>query len=117
MDGYDPVAYFTERRPLEGDKSFEVSWSGSRWRFARAAHRELFLANPEKYAPQCGGLCAFAVSFSDRPNVPEAPPGSPRLWSIKDGKLYLNNNPFAYVLFRLLGLRKRADDVWAKLAN
>ncbi len=59
IDGYDTVAYFTERRPEQGSPSFEVSWSGSKWRFARAASRDLFLANPEKYAPQCGGLCAL----------------------------------------------------------
>jgi hypothetical protein len=117
IGGYDPVAYFIERQAIKGNPNLEVSWSGSGWRFSRASHRDLFLANPEKYAPQCNGLCGFAVSFSDRPNVPEAPPGSPLLWSIKDGKLYLNNNRFAYVLFRLMGLTKRADKVWEKLSG
>ena len=61
IDGYDPVAYFTDGRPVEGSKEFDDDWNGATWRFASAAHRDLFAAAPEKYAPQYGGYCAWAV--------------------------------------------------------
>jgi hypothetical protein len=59
--GYDPVAYFTEGRARKGTRDFEVSWEGARWRFASAAHRDLFAADPERYAPQYGGHCSAAL--------------------------------------------------------
>jgi YHS domain-containing protein len=55
LKGYDAVAYFTDGRPIEGQKDFETEWSGATWRFASAEHLELFKADPEKYAPQYGG--------------------------------------------------------------
>ena len=53
--GYDTVAYFTEGHARKGSKEFEYVWQGIRWRFANAAHRDLFVANPDKYMPQYGG--------------------------------------------------------------
>ena len=82
--GYDVVAYFTEGRPIEGDRKFTHSWMGTEWRFANAEHRDLFAANPEKYAPQYGGWCAWAVSQGYTASV------DPEAWRIVDGKLYLN---------------------------
>jgi len=55
VKGYDPVAYFTLGRPVEGKKEFEYKWKDSKWRFASEAHLNLFKSNPEKYAPQYGG--------------------------------------------------------------
>jgi len=55
VKGYDPVAYFTLGEPVKGKKEFEINWKGATWRFSAAAHRDLFAANPEKYAPQYGG--------------------------------------------------------------
>ena len=60
--GYDPVAYFTEGRPVEGRAEFKHDWNGATWQFASAEHRALFAENPERYAPQYGGYCAWAVS-------------------------------------------------------
>ncbi|MBU0678669.1 MAG: YHS domain protein [Verrucomicrobia bacterium] len=84
IKGYDPVAYFTEDRPVRGSKSFTFDWRGAKWRFASAEHRDLFIADPEKYAPQYGGYCAWAVSQG---STAEIDPGS---WKIIEGKLYLN---------------------------
>ena len=82
--GYDPVAYFTEGKPVEGDSGFEMEWNGATWRFASQANLDVFKANPEAYAPQFGGYCAWAVSQGyTASTVPEA-------WRIVDGKLYLN---------------------------
>ena len=55
IKGYDPVAYFTEGHPVPGSEAFEYRWQDARWRFASAAHQQLFAANPERYSPQYGG--------------------------------------------------------------
>jgi len=55
IEGYDPIAYFTERKPLKGSKEFTYKWMGATWRFASAEHLDLFKSNPETYAPQYGG--------------------------------------------------------------
>lgn len=84
VDGSDVVAYFTEGRPVAGDPSITHDWNGATWRFSSAANRDAFAANPEAYAPQYGGYCAYAVSEGyTASTVPDA-------WEIVDGKLYLN---------------------------
>ena len=84
VSGYDPVAYFTEGKPVEGTRDFEVEWNGATWRFASQANLDTFKANPDAYAPQFGGYCAWAVSQGyTASTVPEA-------WRIVNGKLYLN---------------------------
>lgn len=82
--GYDPVAYFTERMPVRGSDEFTFEWNGAVWRFKNAENRDLFADNPEMYAPQYGGYCAWAVSRGYTARI------SPDAWSIYDGKLYLN---------------------------
>jgi YHS domain-containing protein len=84
IHGYDPVAYFDAGRPLEGTKAFTAEWRGATWRFASAVHRDAFLADPEKYAPQYGGWCAWAMTRGEFADV------DPRAWRIVEGRLYLN---------------------------
>ena len=55
IKGYDTVAYFTEGRPVKGNKQFEYSWQDAKWRFANQKHMEMFISDPEKYTPQYGG--------------------------------------------------------------
>ncbi len=86
VSGYDPVAYFTDNKPVKGSKEFSTRWSGAEWRFASAAHRDAFLADPAKYAPEFGGYCAYAVSQGTIAS------SDPTEWKIVDGKLYLNYN-------------------------
>lgn len=86
VSGYDTVAYFTDGKPVKGDKKFTYSWNGADWQFASAEHRDLFAANPEKYAPQYGGYCAYAVSQNYTASA------DPTSWRIYEGKLYLNYN-------------------------
>jgi YHS domain-containing protein len=86
IGGTDPVAYFTADKPEAGTAEYEYKWQGVTWRFASAENLDLFTQNPEKYAPQYGGFCAFAVSKgSTAPSDPEA-------WTIVNNKLYLNLN-------------------------
>jgi YHS domain-containing protein len=86
IGGYDPVAYFTEKKPVKGNPQFTAEWKGAVWHFASAANRDLFKADPAKYAPQYGGYCAFGASEG------YAVKTEPDAWSIVDGKLYLNYN-------------------------
>ena len=82
--GYDPVAYFTEGRAMKGSEEFSYEWLGTPWQFASSKHRELFISDPHKYAPQYGGYCVGEVAFKgDTINI------DPEAWSIIDGKLYL----------------------------
>jgi len=85
--GYDPVAYFTEGRPVPRRSDLEVKYQGGKYLFASPANRDAFKANPEKYLPQYGGYCAFGVAMGKKFDID---PGS---WRIVDGKLYFNLNP------------------------
>ncbi|MDA1097512.1 MAG: YHS domain-containing (seleno)protein [Proteobacteria bacterium] len=84
IGGYDPVAYFTDGKAVEGTGDFTATWMGANWRFATAANRDLFVAAPEKYAPKYGGYCAYAVAQNSTAKI------DPTAWAIVDGKLYLN---------------------------
>ena len=86
VSGYDPVAYFTQGRPVKGERRFTVTYNGAEYRFASAANRDAFKANPAKYAPQYGGYCAWAVSRGYTASA------DPNVWKIVEGKLYLNYN-------------------------
>ena len=82
--GYDTVAYFTQGVAIEGADSFSTRWRGATWKFGSREHLQLFIAEPETYAPQFGGYCAYGVASG------ELLRGDPRQWAIVDGKLYLN---------------------------
>lgn len=84
VGGYDTVAYFTEHMPRKGDKRFVHSWQGAEWRFVSAENRDRFAAMPQRYAPQFGGYCAWAVAQGYTAS------GDPQFWKIVDDKLYLN---------------------------
>ncbi len=86
VGGYDPVAYFKEGRARLGDKTFATTWNGAEFRFASRANLDAFVADPDRYAPQYGGYCAWAVSHGYTAK------GDPNAWKIVDGKLYLNFN-------------------------
>ncbi|MDB4474699.1 hypothetical protein N9023_06790, partial [Opitutaceae bacterium] len=73
IKGYDTVAYFEAGKPQKGSGDHELEWEGATWRFSSANHKAKFAANPEKYAPQYGGYCAWAVSNNyTAPIDPEA---------------------------------------------
>jgi hypothetical protein len=94
IKGYDPVAYFALQRATPGVAQFEYEWDEHRWQFANARHRDLFKADPVRYAPQFTNFCAVALS---RGELHEA---NPEYWLISDGKLYLFGKPFGPDLFR-----------------
>ena len=81
ISGYDPVAYFTDGRPIQGNADFEYLWHRSRWRFASSEHRDLFSKNPEHYAPQYDGYCAMGAS---RDAAAHKDTVDPNAWTIVD---------------------------------
>jgi YHS domain-containing protein len=85
--GYDPVAYFTEGRPIAGRSDLSVDYGGGKYLFATSANRDAFKANPEAYVPQYGGYCAFGVAMEKKFDI------DPASWRIVDKKLYFNLNP------------------------
>jgi YHS domain-containing protein len=93
LRGYDPVAYFTEKKPTPGRADISYSWKGATYRFATAEHRDSFAASPEHYAPQFGGYCAFAVSLGTTAD------GDPFQWAVDSDRLFVNNNAIAAKLW------------------
>lgn len=84
--GYDTVAYFTDNKAIKGDKQFQYEWNQGIWLFANQQNLERFKADPERFAPQYGGYCAYAVANNSYASV------DPKFFAIKNDKLYLNYN-------------------------
>lgn len=84
IKGYDPVAYFKDALPTKGSVSFSTTWKEANWHFTNQGNLDAFKADPEKYAPQYGGYCAWAVSKGSTANI------DPQAFKIVTGKLYLN---------------------------
>lgn len=86
IKGYDPVSYFKNGEPLKGSANFSTEWKDATWYFSSTENLETFKANPDKYAPQYGGYCSYAVAKGYTAKV------DPTSWKIIDGKLYLSYN-------------------------
>lgn len=86
INGVDPVAYFTQDGPVQGDMTLSADHNGARFLFATVDNRDVFIGDPDRYAPVFGGYCAYAVSRA------YIAPTRPDAWSIVDGRLYLNAN-------------------------
>ena len=111
IKGYDPVAYFTMSRAMKGSEAFAHEWLGETWHFANARHRDLFAADPVKYAPQFGGYCALGVAYGQNTaNI------DPEAWRIIDGKLYLTYDKGAAAeLEQTPGELTKAKTNWPKI--
>jgi YHS domain-containing protein len=83
LKGYDPVAYFTDGKPMQGAPQFEAEWDHNRYQFANAEHRDLFKSDPAHYAPQFGNACTTTLSRGGFKEV------DPQAWVIHDDKLYM----------------------------
>ena len=113
IKGYDPVAYFTDQKPVKGEKAFKFEWMDAEWRFASQENLDKFKADPEKYAPQYGGYCAWAVSQGSTAGI------DPDAWKIVEGKLYLNYNKKIQKKWEtdIPGHIKLADENWPKIID
>ena len=83
LSGYDPVAYFTLGRPEKGSDKFWFAFDDAIYHFESAEHRDMFAAEPERYAPQYTGFCAAGLSNGDKHDA------DPEAWAIVNGKLYV----------------------------
>ncbi len=113
VGGYDAVSYFQEGGPKEGSKDFSIKHKGATWLFSNQENLDLFTANPEKYSPQYGGYCAYAVALD------QTAKGDPLQWHIENDKLYLNINKSirSKWLGNIDGYIKDADGHWPTLLN
>lgn len=111
VQGYDPVAYFKDGQPVRGTRDFTTTWMGATFRFASAANRDAFIADPEAYAPQYGGYCAWAVAQGYHAK------GDARFWKIVDGKLYLNYDASVQQKWEadIDGFIAAADQTWPEI--
>ena len=113
IKGYDTVAYFTEGRATKGDPKVVYSWRDAQWYFANLRHREMFAADPERYAPQFGGHCANGLS------VGKVVVADPEEWTIVDGKLYIKFSRSARDRWRQDKRAKiiKAEKNWTEIHN
>jgi hypothetical protein len=114
IQGYDPVAYFTQNKAVKGSKDIALFHEGITYYFASTQNKELFKANPGKYEPQYGGWCAYAMGASG-----EKVEIDPETFKITNGKLYLFyhswvNNTLTKWNKDESNLRPKADASWMK---
>ena len=108
---YDPVAYFKKGKAIEGQKKFQYKWKKANWYFDSQQNQEDFMQSPEKYAPQYGGYCAWAVSRGYTASI------DPEAWHIHQGKLYLNYSKEVQKnwFWDIPGNIHKGDEKWPKI--
>lgn len=108
INGYDPVAFFTESKPVKGSEAFTYQWKGADWNFASQQNLDSFKLSPEKYAPQYGGYCAYGTADGHKA------PTKADTWTIVDGRLYFNYNNEVKDDWSKdrSALIKKADEAW-----
>ena len=113
ISGYDPIAYFKEGQAIEGKDQFHYNWHGADWHFSNQQNLDSFKMNPQKYAPQYGGYCAYGMYQGHKA------PTDPNAWTIVNGKLYLNYNLKVRELWRDKKEEKieTADKKWPELKD
>ena len=111
IKGYDTVAYFKLGKAVKGSESFTFRWHDVTWQFSTQEHRDLFAAEPARYAPQYDGYCAWAMTEARLALT------DPEVWKIVDGKLYLNCSRQAFEKWStdIPGNIKKADENWPEL--
>jgi hypothetical protein len=113
IKGYDPVAYFTEGRPVMGNPEIRADLDGATWQFTTVEHRDAFLAHPTRYEPEYGGFCAYGAAQGLKTDI------DPAAFSIIGGRLYLNASMNVRTLWRneLIMSIARADRNWAEVKD
>ena len=117
IKGYDPVAYFNQKKAIKGKKELAQTHQGVTYYFSSNENKEAFLKNPETYEPQYGGWCAFAIG-DDNKKVPI----NPETFKIVDGKLYLFYNAYFNNTLKSWNknesqLKAKADKNWQAIIN
>lgn len=113
IKGYDPVSYFVDSMPTQGSSEYTATYKNAIYQFNSASNRDTFRANPEKFAPQYGGYCAFGVTKERKFDT------DPTAWRIADAKLYLNLNKKVqkFWLKNVPDNISSANDIWPEIKN
>lgn len=113
LQSYDPVAFFTEHRPVKGDSKYESAYNGAKYWFVSAEHKAMFDQEPSKFEPQFGGYCAYGASQG------HAVPVKIEAWQIVNGRLLMQYDLDVRDLFNKnqQGNLKKADDQWLGLVD
>jgi YHS domain-containing protein len=113
LSGNDPVAYFSVKAPVKGQPALSTKYQDATYWFSSEENRTAFIADPNKYAPQYGGYCAYAAALGKKA------PGDPTQWSVVDNKLYINFDARVQKqwLADVPGYIKSADSKWGSLKN
>src|ERR1051325_10457568 len=113
IQGYDPVAYFTESRPVKGEAQFQSYYNGATYYFSSLANKKTFDSNPKKYEPQFGGFCAYAVSQGHTAKI------EPDAFQVLNDRLLLQYDKGVREKFNKdsLGNLKKADQNWPGLVQ
>jgi YHS domain-containing protein len=113
LHGYDAVAYFTVNKPVKGVATYSAKHDGATYWFSSAENLAAFKADPQKYAPQFGGFCAFGVTKEAKVD------GDPTVFKVEGGKLYVNLNPQVGKLWLqdVPGNIKEAQRIWPSISN
>ena len=113
LAGHDAVAYQTVGKALIGKAQFTATHNNAVYRFASAANRDLFRANPEKYAPAYGGYCAYGLTLGKKISV------DGKAFEMVNGILYVNKNLAVYETWKkdIPGNIQKADAQWPKVKN
>jgi YHS domain-containing protein len=108
LNGYDPVAYFTDGRPVKGSPEFSASFDGTAYHFKNAQHRAMFVADPDRYAPQYKAYCAITISRGAKMEV------DPEAWLIWNGKLYMFASKQGIAMFQeqATAIVNKAEAAW-----
>ncbi len=111
LSGYDPVAYFTDGKPMKGSGYHVAEFDGVTYAFSSKEHKEMFSASPEKYLPMYGGYCAYGVAVGKKFVT------DPEVWKVVDGKLYLNLDDGIQGKWNkdIPGYIKTADENWSEI--
>jgi YHS domain-containing protein len=113
LDGYDPVAYFTDAHPVKGSSAFSFSFDEVVYYFASAEHQKMFSADPDRYAPQYSGYCTVGVSMGKKAEA------DPQVWAISNGRLFVffNQNGHAVFAEDSAGIIVKANTNWSALKD
>lgn len=113
LRGYDAVAFHLDQKPTEGNQQYAYQWNDATWLFANQAHLDSFKVNPERYAPQYGGYCAFGTADGHKA------PTEINTWTLLDGKLYFNYNSEVKTMWDKdrAGFIQKADSLWPNVKD
>ena len=113
LKGYDPVAYFTEKRAVAGSSQYRHEWDGAIYQFVSARHLDLFKGEPDRYLPQYNNWCAASVAKGAKVHA------NPEYWLVVDDRLYLFGGPIGPSLMNKdpTAMKSQADDNWSKVSK